>query len=109
MADRIHPPIHPGEVLKEDFMNEFGLSARQVAKLLGVPANRVSQIVRGQRSISADTALRLSRWLGTTPELWLRLQERYDLEVAKMQVGAEIERTVTPRQLPEIPSPEPAG
>lgn len=108
MSDRIHLPIHPGEVLKEDFMDELGLSARQVAKLLGVPANRISQIVRGQRSITADTALRLSRWLGTTPELWLRLQERYDLELARMQLGDEIQRTVTPRPHPEIPSADTA-
>lgn len=104
MTGRIHPPIHPGEVLKEDIMDELGLNARQVAAILSVPSNRISQIIRGQRSITADTALRLSRWLGTTPELWLRLQERYDLELAKMQVGAEIERTITPRPVPEIPS-----
>jgi antitoxin HigA-1 len=79
------PPIHPGEVLLEDFMRPLGLSQYRVAKDIGVPALRISQIVRGKRSITADTALRLARYFGTSADVWLRLQARYDLEVvAKM-------------------------
>jgi addiction module HigA family antidote len=77
------PPIHPGEVLLEDFMKPSGLSQYRVAKDIGVPTLRISQIVRGQRSITADTALRLARYFGTSAAVWLRLQARYDLEVAE--------------------------
>ena len=77
------PPIHPGEVLLEDFMKPLGLSQYRVAKDIGVPTLRISQIVRGQRSITADTALRLARYFGTSAAIWLRLQARYDLEVAE--------------------------
>ncbi len=81
------PPIHPGEVLLEDFMKPLGLSQYRVAKDIGVPALRISQIVRGQRSITADTALRLARYFGTSAAVWLRMQARYDLEVAENQNG----------------------
>ncbi|MCX7014602.1 MAG: HigA family addiction module antitoxin [Candidatus Sumerlaeota bacterium] len=77
------PPVHPGEVLLEDFMKPLGLSQYRLAKDIGVPALRISQIVRGQRSITADTALRLARCFGTSAAVWLRLQARYDLEVAE--------------------------
>ncbi|MGB3306586.1 MAG: HigA family addiction module antitoxin [Thermomicrobiales bacterium] len=97
MATRIHEPIHPGEILREDVLEELGLSARQVAEILDVPANRISQIVSGKRAITADTALRLSAWLGTTPAFWLGLQTDYDLEMAREEVGQAIAKRITPR------------
>ena len=98
------PPVHPGEVLLEDFMKPLGLSRYRVAKDMGVPALRISQIVRGQRSITADTALRLARYFGTSAAVWLRLQVRYDLEMAEMQLAERIEREVKelPRQAVEV-------
>ncbi len=81
-------------------MDELGLSANQVAKILGVPSNRVSEIIRGRRAITADTALRLSEWLGTSPEFWMRLQEKYDIELTRMQSGDEIRAQVTQRLHP---------
>ncbi len=89
------PPVHPGEILLEDFMKPLGLSQYRVAMDIGVPALRISQIVRGKRSITADTALRLGRYFGTSAALWLRLQARYDLEVAESLIGSQIEREVT--------------
>ena len=88
------PPVHPGEVLLEDFMKPIGLSQYRVAKDLGVPALRISQIVRGRRSITADTALRLAKYFNTTPGIWIRLQGRYDLEVAESKIGKQIDRQV---------------
>lgn len=88
------PPIHPGEVLLEDFMKPHGLSQYRVAMDIGVAPLRISQIVRGKRAISADTALRLARYFGTTPGIWLRLQARYDLELAEQTVGKQINREV---------------
>ncbi len=90
-------PIHPGEILAEDVLAELGMSRRQLAEALGVAPNRISEILRGRRAISADTALRLARWLGTSPTVWLNLQQAYDLEVAEIESGAAIEREVTPR------------
>jgi len=94
---RQRTPIHPGEIIAEDVLAEFGISATQLAEALAVPANRISEIVRGRRSITADTALRLARWLGTTPEFWLNLQQAYDLEVAEQTAGTDIRRAVEPR------------
>ena len=88
------PPVHPGEVLAEDFMKPLGLTQYRVAKDIGVPALRISQIVRGRRSVTADTALRLARYFGTSPDVWLRLQAAYDLEVAQRRTGKRIEREV---------------
>jgi addiction module HigA family antidote len=79
-------PIHPGEVLAEDFMKPLGLSANALAQKLGVPANRISAIVGGRRDISPDTALRLERAFGSSAEFWLSLQARYDLETARDQI-----------------------
>ena len=87
-------PIHPGEILKTEFMEPHGLSANRLGLALGVPANRITQIIREQRGISADTALRLSKAFGTSPQLWLNLQTAYDLEVATQEVGADIEQSV---------------
>jgi len=93
MIERL-PPVHPGEVLAEDFMKPLGLTQYRVAKDIGVPALRISQIVRGRRSVTADTALRLARYFGTSPDVWLRLQAAYDLEVAQRRTGKRIEREV---------------
>jgi addiction module HigA family antidote len=103
MEERL-PPVHPGEVLLEDFMKPLGLSRYRLAKDIGVPTLRISQIVRGQRSITADTALRLARYFGTSAAVWLRLQARYDLERAEMQLAERIEREVKelPRQAMEV-------
>ena len=87
-------PIHPGQVLLEDFIKPLGLSQYRVAKDMGVPALRISQIVRGQRSITADTALRLARYFGTSAAVWLRLQARYDLEIAETKMAKRINREV---------------
>ena len=88
------PPIHPGEILLEDFMKPLELSSYRVAKDIGVPALRISQIVRGQRSITADTAMRLARYFGTIAGIWLRLQARYDLEIAEAKMAKRINREV---------------
>ncbi len=96
MTARRLDPIHPGEVLEEEFMRPFGLSANGVAKRLDVPVTRVSEIVRGNRGITGDTALRLARFFGTSPELWLGLQAEYDLRVARREVGESVERRVVP-------------
>jgi addiction module HigA family antidote len=92
-------PIHPGEILAEDVLAELDMSASQLAAILGVPPNRISDIVRGRRGISADTALRLGRWLGTSPRFWLNLQQLYDLDVAEQEHGEEIARTALPRNV----------
>jgi addiction module HigA family antidote len=92
------PPLHPGEVLYEDFIVPTGISIHRLALDLRVPANRIGEIVKGQRAISADTALRLARYLGTSAEFWLGLQSDYDLEKAKDQLAATIEREVHRRE-----------
>lgn len=92
MAKR--PPIHPGEILKTEFLDELEISAYALAKALNVPVNRVTGIVNGERGITADTALRLARFFGTTPEFWLNLQTRYDLEVARRRDARRIDREV---------------
>ena len=90
-------PVHPGEVLRDE-LDELGLSANALSKALGVPVNRVTMILNGQRGVSADTALRLARYFGTTPELWLNLQKTWELRQAEIQSGKEIAARVTPRQ-----------
>ena len=89
-------PVHPGEVLREDVLRPLGMSVNKLALSLGVPAQRMGEVVNGRRAITPDTALRLARFLRTTPEFWIRLQARYELEVAKDKLSAEIERTVRP-------------
>jgi antitoxin HigA-1 len=85
------PPVHPGEILLEEFLTPLGVSQYQLAKELGVPARRINEIVHGQRRISADTALRLARYLGTSERFWMNLQARYDLEIEKDRLGAELD------------------
>jgi len=94
--DRL-PPVHPGEVLLEDFLKPLGLSQYRLAAEIGVPPLRISQIVRGRRAVTADTAIRLARYFGTSAELWLRLQAGYDLEVAELATGERIRREVRVR------------
>jgi antitoxin HigA-1 len=89
-------PIHPGEILKGE-MEEIGLSARQLAMALGVPTNRVTSIVHEARALTADTALRLARYFGTSPEFWLNLQSAYELRRAQQERGARIAQEVVPR------------
>ena len=90
------PPIHPGEILQNE-LSELGLSANAFAKALGVPTNRITMILKGQRGISADTALRLSRYFATSPKFWMNLQQSYDLKIIQEKNGSEIERVVQPR------------
>ena len=90
-------PVHPGEVLREDFLNELGMSGNELAAALGVPANRINAICGGKRGISADTALRLGRYFGTSPQFWLNLQQSYDLKIAERTHGKAIVRTVRRR------------
>ena len=92
--DEILSPIHPGEVLLEDFMKPLGLSQYRLAKDIGVTPIRISQIVNGQRGITVDTAMRLARYFGTSAAVWLRLQMRYDLEVAEYELQEKIDREV---------------
>lgn len=84
----LYPPIHPGEILGEEFMEPYDLTSYALAQEIGVDPPRIYKIVKGERSITADTALRLSRLFGTTPQFWLNLQARYDLEVAERDAEA---------------------
>jgi addiction module HigA family antidote len=90
------PPIHPGEVL-QDLLNEAGLTVNALALALRVPANRIGAIVKGQRGITADTALRLARYFGTSAQMWINLQAKHDLAVAEDALSQRIEREVLPR------------
>ena len=90
------PPVHPGEILLEDFLKPMGITPYRLAKELNVPKTRISAILKGKRSITADTALRLARFLGTTAKLWLNLQVSYDLDVEEDRLGGKIEEEVKP-------------
>ena len=98
--DEMLSPIHPGEVLSEDFMIPLGLSQYQLAQDIGVSPIRISQIVRGKRAVTVDTAMRLARYFGTGAGVWLRLQVRYDLEVAEKELSERIRREVKVFQSP---------
>lgn len=89
-------PIHPGEILREEYLIPLEISINRLARDIGVPPGRISEIVNGKRGITADTALRLGRYFKVTPELWMGLQTEYDLRVARRTVGKEIERLVRP-------------
>lgn len=97
MPTRKHPPIHPGEVLQEEFLLPLELSQYRLAKDVSVPPRRINEIVRGQRSVSADTALRLARYFGTSERFWLNLQTQYDLECERDRLGKRLEREVVVR------------
>jgi addiction module HigA family antidote len=94
--DRL-PPIHPGEILREEFLSPLGMSANELALALRVPATRINDIVNERRGITADTALRLSRYFGTTPKFWTNMQASWELEVAEDQLGNAVRRDVLPR------------
>src|SRR5205807_3296064 len=94
MSTKLLDPIHPGEILAEEFMRPLGLSANALARTLGVPVTRISEILRGRRGVSADSALRLARFVGSSAELWMSLQADYDLRVARRSAGNEIRRLV---------------
>lgn len=89
------PPIHPGEILSEE-LKELGLSANALARALNVPPERVAAILRGQRDVSADTALRLAHFFDTTPQVWLNLQKNYELRKAEIRTGGKISASVKP-------------
>ncbi len=89
-------PIHPGEVLREEFMIPLGLSANALAIALRVPAPRINDIARERRAITADTALRLARYFGTSAEFWLGLQSDFDMKIAQVEIGERINQDITP-------------
>ncbi|HUP21021.1 MAG TPA: HigA family addiction module antitoxin [Gemmatimonadota bacterium] len=90
-------PIHPGEILMEEFLEPMEISQYRVAKDIGVPPIRINEVVHGKRAVTADTALRLARYFGTSERFWINLQVRYDLEVAKDRLGGRLEREVKVR------------
>jgi addiction module HigA family antidote len=94
MSEKKLPPVHPGEVLSEEFLKPMKLSQNRLALAIGVPTRRINEIVLGKRSVSADTALRLSRFFGTSPQFWLGLQADYDLDLAMETLGRHLERDV---------------
>ena len=97
MSDHL-PNVHPGEVLREEFLGPLGLSQNRLARDLGVPPRRINEIVLGKRSITADTALRLARHFGTSERFWLGLQADFDLEEARRRLGERLGKEVTQRQ-----------
>jgi addiction module HigA family antidote len=96
MAKRL-PPVHPGEILLQEFLAPMGISQYRLAKDINVPPRRINEIVHGTRAISADTALRLARYFGTSERFWLNLQAQYDLDVEYDRVGDRIESEIEPR------------
>ena len=97
------PPVHPGEILRDEYLVPLGLSVYRLARELKIPRPRLNDIVLGRRSVTIDTAFRLGRYLGTTPGLWINLQTRYDLDVAERKLRVEIEREITPRTVSASP------
>jgi addiction module HigA family antidote len=100
-TEKLLDPITPGEILREDFMEPLDISINQLARDLAVPPNRISEIVNGKRSITADTALRLQRYFGVEAQFWLNLQNEYDLRIMKRKIWSEIERRIIPAQRPD--------
>lgn len=98
MTEKLYPPIHPGEVLMEDFIKGFGITQNKVAVAIGVPPRRINEIVHGKRGITADTALRLGRYFSIDPQFWLNLQTQYELEVAR-DAGAASYAEIAPLQV----------
>lgn len=96
MKDPALNPVHPGEILLEEFLKPLSISQYRLAKDIHVPLRRVNEIVLERRGISADTALRLARYLNTTPQFWLNLQSRYELETARLALESKIEKTIRP-------------
>lgn len=94
MRDKRLPPIHPGEILLEEFLKPMGISQYRLAKATSVPARRINEIVHGKRAITADTALRLSKFFGMSDRFWMNLQTRYDLEIEKDRLGSRLDDEV---------------
>ena len=90
-------PVHPSEILREE-LDELGMSANALSKALGVPVNRITMILNGQRGVTADTALRLARYFGSTPQVWLNLQKTWELRCTEIEAGHTIDKCVKPRQ-----------
>ena len=93
-------PISPGEILREDFLEPLGISINQLSRDLAVPPNRISEIVNGKRSITADTALRLERYFGIEAQFWLNLQSEYDLRLMRRKIGTDIQQRILPAKRP---------
>jgi len=109
MATKRLRPVHPGDILRYDFMEPLKLTAYRVAKDLSVSAPTVNEIVRRRKSVTAEMALRLARYFGTSAQLWLNLQAQYDLEVASQKAGKKIEKTIQPAVLPSPASADQAA
>ena len=101
------PPVHPGEILRDEFLVPLGLSVYRLARALKIPRPRLNDVVRGRRGVSVDTALRLGGYFGTTPEFWINLQTRHDLDVAGRTLRSDIEREIEPHA--KNPAPASAG
>lgn len=97
MTKRELPPIHPGEILLEEFLNPMGITQYRLAKDISVDPRRINEIVHGERAITADTALRLGRYFGTSAQFWLNLQSHYDLEMQEMELGDRLQEEVRVR------------
>ena len=97
VSERKMPPVHPGKILRDEFLVPMNISQYRLAKDINVPPRRINEIVHGKRSITADTALRLARYFGSSERLWLNLQTRYDLEVEKDRRGQRLDQEVTVR------------
>ncbi len=100
MSKRMYPPVHPGEILKTEFLDELQISQYRVAKDLSVPPRRINEIIQGKRRISADTAMRLGRYFGTSAQLWLNLQMHYDLEIEMERLGKRLQLEVKIFKMP---------
>ena len=98
MAKKKMAPVHPGEVLLEEFLDPMEITQYRLAKAINVPARRINEIVLGKRAITADTSLRLARYFGTSERFWMNLQARYDLEIEKDRLGPRLEREVEVRR-----------
>ncbi len=94
MKEKKLPPIHPGEILMEEFLKPMGISQYRLAKDISVPARRINEIVHGKRSITADTALRLGRFFGMSPQFWLNIQNRYDLDITEDLLSDRLDKEV---------------
>lgn len=95
MAKKLNP-ITPGEILLKEFMEPFGISQNKLGREIGVPITRINEIVHGKRAITSDTAMRFARYFGTSPEVWMNLQQRYDIEIARRRLWPQIEKTIRP-------------
>lgn len=107
--ERVHPPVHPGEILKEEWLEPLGLNPNRLAKALGVDRQSVYEIVAGRRGISAEMAYRIGRWSGTRPGFWLGLQKSHDLEMVEWKEGQRIDSEVRPLAMAGRPGTEGEG